>query len=287
LAEEAAGAGFVTRHRGAARAGIGETRTVVKRIEERFGLDGAVAVVTGGRGGIGAAIGDALASAGATVILLDKAAIGDDVAARDGSRPTSLPAARAVDVADESAVDRAFADVVEQFGRVDVLVNSAGVARRSAATEHTVDAWNEVMAVNLTGTFLCCRSAARHMIAAGRGGAIVNVASIMGLSGGGLYPNISYQASKGAVVNLTRSLALEWAPHRIRVNAVAPTYVRTDFIKAIVDDPQLVSRIEAMTPLGRLAEPDEVADAVLFRASPAAAMVTGHILAVDGGYLAQ
>jgi NAD(P)-dependent dehydrogenase (short-subunit alcohol dehydrogenase family) len=125
------------------------------------------------------------------------------------------------------------------------------------------------------------------MIAAGRGGAIVNVASIMGLSGGGLYPNISYQASKGAVVNLTRSLALEWAPHRIRVNAVAPTYVRTDFIKAIVDDPQLVSRIEAMTPLGRLAEPDEVADAVLFLASPGAAMVTGHILAVDGGYLAQ
>jgi len=107
------------------------------------------------------------------------------------------------------------------------------------------------------------------------------------LSGGGLYPNISYQTSKGAVVNMTRALALEWAKQGIRVNAIAPTYVRTDFIKPLVEDPELRSRIEAMTPLGRIAEPDDIAGAALYLASPASAMVTGHVLAVDGGFLAQ
>ena len=139
----------------------------------------------------------------------------------------------------------------------------------------------------MTGVFLCARAAARLMIANGRGGAIINVASIMGLSGGGLYPNISYQTTKGAVVNMTRALAVEWAPHGIRVNAVAPTYVRTDFIAPLLAQPELVKKIEAMTPLSRLAEPEEVADAILFLASPGAAMITGHTLPVDGGFLAQ
>ena len=109
----------------------------------------------------------------------------------------------------------------------------------------------------------------------------------MGLSGGGLYPNISYQTTKGAVVNMTRALAVEWAPHGIRVNAVAPTYVRTPFIAPILEKPELVERIKAMTPLGRLAEPEEVAASILFLASNAAAMITGHTLPVDGGFLAQ
>jgi NAD(P)-dependent dehydrogenase (short-subunit alcohol dehydrogenase family) len=125
------------------------------------------------------------------------------------------------------------------------------------------------------------------MIASGKGGAIVNVASIMGLSGGGLYPNISYQTTKGAVVNMTRALAVEWAAHGIRVNAVAPTYVKTPFIAPIMANPELVQRIEAMTPLRRLAEPEEVAAAILFLSGPGAAMITGHTLPVDGGFLAQ
>jgi NAD(P)-dependent dehydrogenase (short-subunit alcohol dehydrogenase family) len=124
-------------------------------------------------------------------------------------------------------------------------------------------------------------------ILSGRGGSIVNTASIMGLSGGGLYPNISYQTTKGALINMTRALAVEWATHGIRVNAVAPTYVRTKFIQSLLDQPELVAKIEAMTPMRRLAEPEEVADAILFLASPAAAMVTGHTLPVDGGFLAQ
>ena len=145
---------------------------------------------------------------------------------------------------------------------------------------------DKVVAVNMTGMFLCARSAARHMIAGGRGGAIVNVASIMGLSGG-LFPNISYQVTKGAAVNMTRALALEWAPHGIRVNAVAPTFVRTRLTAPLFEDPELAERIVAMTPLGRLAEPEDVAAAIAFLASPAAAMITGCVLPVDGGFLAQ
>jgi 2-deoxy-D-gluconate 3-dehydrogenase len=256
----------------------------VTSVDARFSLAGKVAVVTGGAGGIGRAIAAALSSAGANVVVADMTAPATNVRRDPGTHAVQH---RPLDVTREAAVDDLFAGIAEDFGGIDVLVNGAGVALRAPAVEHTVEAWNKVMAVNVTGSFLCSRAAARHMIAAGRGGAIVNIASIMGMSGGGLYPNVSYQTSKGAVVNMTRCLALEWAPHRIRVNAVAPTYVRTEFIRAIVEDPELVRRIEAMTPLGRLAEPDEVASATLFLASSSAAMITGHILPVDGGFLAQ
>jgi NAD(P)-dependent dehydrogenase (short-subunit alcohol dehydrogenase family) len=138
----------------------------------------------------------------------------------------------------------------------------------------------------MTGVFLCARAAARIMLAAGSG-AIVNTASIMGLSGGGLYPNISYQATKGAVVNMTRALAVEWARGGVRVNAVAPTWVRTPFIGPLMERPDLLAEIARVTPMGRLAEPEEVAAAILFLASPAASMITGHTLPVDGGFLAQ
>jgi NAD(P)-dependent dehydrogenase (short-subunit alcohol dehydrogenase family) len=139
----------------------------------------------------------------------------------------------------------------------------------------------------MTGSFLFSRVVARDMIARGEGGSIVQIASIMGLSGGGLYPNISYQTTKGAIVNMTRALAIEWAPQRIRVNAVAPTWVRTPFIAGLMEKPELIARIESITPLARLAEAEDVAAAVLYLASPAAAMVTGHTLLVDGGFMAQ
>jgi NAD(P)-dependent dehydrogenase (short-subunit alcohol dehydrogenase family) len=176
---------------------------------------------------------------------------------------------------------------LKREGRLDILVNNAGIAIRRPAVDLARGDWDKVLSVNLTGSFLCARAAAGPMIAAGNGGAIVNVASIMGLSGGGLYPNVSYQATKGAIVNMTRALAVEWAPNVIRVNAVAPTYVRTDLIGPILKDPELVARIEAMTPLRKLAEPADIAAAIAFLVSPAAAMVTGHTLAVDGGFLAQ
>ena len=245
-----------------------------------FSLTDKTAVVTGAGSGIGKAAAEALASAGATVVVADL----NLAAAR--AVASALPSAIAIeaDVTREADIE-AMLDAAP--GRVDILVNNAGLAIRRPSVELSAEDWNKVVEVNMTAVFLCSRAAARRMIADGKGGAIVNVASIMGLSGGGLYPNISYQTTKGAVVNMTRALAVEWAPHTIRVNAVAPTWVRTPFIKPILDQPDLVARIEAMTPLRRLAEPEDVAAAILFLASPGAAMVTGHTLPVDGGFLAQ
>jgi NAD(P)-dependent dehydrogenase (short-subunit alcohol dehydrogenase family) len=250
-----------------------------------FGLEGKVAAVTGAGSGIGLAAAQALAAAGAQVVVLDRAPVADEVIASiKGSHPAST---LVMDVADEAQVEAAFAEIVARHGGIDILVNNAGLAIRDAAVNLSLEAWDKVVAVNMTGVFLCARTAARHMIAAGRGGAIINTASIMGLSGGGLYPNISYQTTKGAIVNMTRALAVEWAPHRIRVNAIAPTYVRTPFIAPLLAQPELMQRIEAMTPLRRIAEPHEISPAVLFLAGPGAAMVTGHTLPVDGGFLAQ
>jgi NAD(P)-dependent dehydrogenase (short-subunit alcohol dehydrogenase family) len=258
-----------------------------QNFETIFRLDGCVAAITGGGSGIGKATAGLLAQAGAHVAVIDHVALAAEEVARQIVDAGLSASAYAGDVSDEVSVESVFAALIARHGRLDILDNNAGLAIRKPSVELPLTDWEKVMAVNMTGTFLCARVGARHMIAGKRGGAIVNVASIMGLSGGGLYPNISYQTSKGAVVNMTRALAVEWAPNGIRVNAVAPTYVRTPFIAPLLANPELVARIEAMTPLGRLAEPEEVAPAILFLASPAASMVTGHTLAVDGGFLAQ
>ncbi|MBN8956934.1 MAG: SDR family oxidoreductase, partial [Rhizobiales bacterium] len=172
-------------------------------LESTFGLHGAVAVVTGGASGIGLATVRALVESGATVTVIDRDALAPD-SAQDVSAMT-------LDVADPAAVASAFQAVFEKNGRLDILVNCAGTAIRKPALDVAIEDWDRVVAVNMTGSFLCAREAARVMIASGQAGSIVNVASIMGLSGGGLYPNISYQTTKGAVVNMTRALAIEWA----------------------------------------------------------------------------
>lgn len=249
-----------------------------------FRLDGRTAAITGGANGIGLATARLFTEAGAKVLLLDRDpdALGSAVRSLPGSVGMQL------DVADAKAVDHCFAQLAADHGPLHVLVNNAGMAIRRPSLELELEDWNAVVAVNLTGAFLCARAAARHMPTVGDGGgAIVNTASIMGLSGGGLYPNISYQTTKGGLVNMTRALAVEWAARGIRVNAVAPTWTRTGFIGQLEAQPELMTRIRAVTPLGRMAEPEEVAHAVLFLASPAANMVTGHVLAVDGGFLAQ
>jgi NAD(P)-dependent dehydrogenase (short-subunit alcohol dehydrogenase family) len=251
-----------------------------------YSLAGQTAVVTGGGRGIGAAIARAFARCGAAVHVLDR----DEAAARATAASITAAGGRAVaracDVTDEAAIDAQMAAVIAVAGRLDILVANAGVAIRRPSTELTLADWDAVVRVNLTGVFLSARSAARHMIARGSG-SIVTMASIMGLSGGGLYPNISYQATKGAVVNLTRALAVEWAASGVRVNAIAPTWVRTDFIRPLTDDPELLARMKAMTPLGRIAEVDDIAGAAVFLCSRAARMITGQVLAVDGGFLAQ
>ena len=194
--------------------------------------------------------------------------------------------AAALDIGDEAQIVDVVAAVAAQRGRLDVLVNNAGIGARMAAEDMPTATWERVVAVNLTGTFVATREAGRHMLARGKG-AIVNVASIMGLVGGGLYPNPAYQATKGAIVNLTRELALEWADRGVRVNAVAPTFARTPLTEKLLAEPGMERRIIENTPMGRLVEPAEVAAAVLFLASDAAAMITGHTLPVDGGWLAR
>jgi gluconate 5-dehydrogenase/2-deoxy-D-gluconate 3-dehydrogenase len=245
-----------------------------------FLLENQIAIVTGGGSGIGRAVALAFAAAGAHVVVVDT----HEVAASRVADEIGISGEAAVaDVRDAEAIERTFADVARRYGRIDVLFNNAGINRRHPSLEMTLDDWNAVVAVNMTGMFVCARAAVRHMVTGGR---IVNTASMLGLSGG-WYPNIAYQATKGAVVNMTRSWAIEWAPLKIRVNAVAPGLVRTPFIAGITDQPDLVAKFEQLTPLGRLAEPDDITGPVLFLASPASAMVTGHILVVDGGMLAQ
>ena len=240
-------------------------------------LEGKTAVVTGGAKGIGAATARALERAGAQVTVFDIEA--------PRLRSAQCDDSFSVDVTSENAVKEAFSRVAERFGGVDILVNNAGRVARKPATELAVEEWQAVIDVNLTATFLCSRIAHPYMKARG-GGSIVNVASIMGLSGG-LFPNASYQAAKGGVVNLTRALALEWAADGIRVNAVAPTYVDTDMTQAIFSNPDLLNTVMQHTPLGRLPEVDDVAAAILFLCSGSARCVTGVVFPVDSGYLAR
>ena len=253
---------------------------------ERAPFGRRVAVVTGGAKGIGRATVEALIAEGVRPVLFDRDADALAVAHGQLAERGIEHLAEPLDITDEAAVERAMAGVVARFGRIDIPVNNAGIARRRPTLELSVADWQAVVDVNLTAVFVCSRAAARSMIEAG-GGAIVNVASIMGLSGGGLYPNLSYQSTKGAIVNLTRALAVEWAGHAIRVNAVAPTWVRTDLTQGLFNDPQLLGRVLDMTPLRRLAEPGDVAGAIAFLASDRAAMITRHTLPVDGGFLAQ
>ena len=233
---------------------------------EIFDLKGKTAVVTGAAKGIGKATAALLEKAGAKVARIDI---------------EEAPGCIRADVADEAAVEKAFA----QIGAVDILVNNAGIAVRRNAFDISLAEWERVIDVNVNGVFLCSRVAARGMKEKG-GGAIVNLASIMGFSGG-IFPNPAYQTSKGAVVNMTRALALEFAEHRIRVNAVAPTFVRTPLTAPLFANPEILKKVMEHTPLGVLPEMDDIAAAILFLAGPAARCITGIILPVDSGYLAR
>ncbi len=255
-----------------------------------FELENKCAIVTGAGRGIGAATAELFASAGAAVAIVDKyetyAVRTADTILKSGGRAIAVTC----DVTQEEEIEEIFDEIHKELGAIDILVNNAGMAIRKPAVDLPRAEWQQVIDLNLTGLFLCSRVAARHMKKARpdspSGGAIVNLASIMGLSGG-IFPNASYQASKGGVVNLTRALALEWAEDRIRVNAVAPTFVNTDLTGQIFNNPSVLEQVEKHTPLGILPEVDDIAAAVLFLASPAARCITGVTLPVDSGYLAR
>ena len=241
-----------------------------------FSLDGKVAVVTGGASGIGAAIVDAYSAKGATVVVLDKAVD----AAQHKVSGGSAAAAFGCDVTNEQSVVDAVSAVKAQFGRIDVLVNSAGIAVTDPAEQLTVEDWDQTMAINLRGAFLVSQQIGRIMLDQGSGTVIslASQAATIALPG-----HLAYCASKFGLVGMTKVLALEWAARGVTANTISPTVVMTPLAKELWDNPE-GEALKAQIPTGRFAEPDEIAAVAVFLASDAAKMINGVDLLVDGGY---
>ncbi|MCK8615131.1 SDR family NAD(P)-dependent oxidoreductase [Gordonia sp. C13] len=245
-------------------------------------LTGKTAVVTGGSRGIGRASALRLAEAGASVIIGDRSDFkaGDESCSAEIRRAGGTAESRELDVADSAAVDRVFGEIAAEHG-IDILVNNAGVLFAGSATETTDEMWRQQFAVNVDGTFFCTRAALRAMLNAGNGGKIVNVASISGLRANPGFA--AYCASKAAMVNFTRQAGIDYAADGINVNGVAPGFVETDMTSLY--SPEIRAALEGQTPNGRWATSEQIADSVLFLASPLSDHICGEILTVDGGWM--
>jgi NAD(P)-dependent dehydrogenase (short-subunit alcohol dehydrogenase family) len=246
-----------------------------------FDLSGKIALVVGGHGGIGKAIALGLADAGADVIVTSRniEALKDVVEEIKAKGKKSM--AVAVDIINEKPVRDMVNKITEAFGRIDILVNAAGLAIRKPADTFPIDEWQQVMDINTRGTFLCCQAVGRLMLKQ-KSGRIINISSVRGRYG--LPTNYAaYCASKGAVDTLTRTLACEWAKSNVLVNAVAPTIVETDLTKSALADPAYAKQMKERIPMGKWAMPEDIVGPVVFFASEASSFVTGQILYIDGG----
>lgn len=260
---------------------LGVADTVAFR--ELFDLSGKVAIITGGAGTIGRVLTVALAEFGCDVVVADlrpqAAADLRDVVEGYGRRLLAI----SVDVTRPDQVQMMVDQVVQTFGRIDILINHAGLNIRKPAVEITESDWDTVLDVNLKGVFLVAQAVGRQMIRQGTGGKIVNTASVSAVRGHPLMA--AYAASKGGIAQLTRVLANEWAPYRINVNAIGPGYLETNQTRSYLADPQRKAEVVSKIPMGRLGTPADLVGAVIYLASPASDYVTGHVLFIDGGRL--
>jgi 2-deoxy-D-gluconate 3-dehydrogenase len=252
-------------------------------ILDQFRLDGKVAVVTGGSRGLGFGMAVALAEAGAHIVSIQRASDTEALAERvTGAGRRFLPLT--LDIGAETAAQEALDAALSSFGRVDILVNNAGVQRRAPAVDFPIEDWDTVINVNLRAVFLFCQVFGRQMLQQGRG-KIINIASLQSVQGGITIP--AYTASKHAIAGLTKSLCNEWASQGVNVNAIAPGYMNTDLNVALRANPVRERQISERIPAGRWGAPEDMAGAVVFLASPASDYVHGHMLVVDGGWLAR
>ena len=244
-----------------------------------FQLDGKVALVTGASRGLGAGIATGLREAGATVVGTSR---DSKSAAQLAEHLGTVPAV--MDVTDVASVKASIDRVASEFGHLDLLINNAGLNIPQSVFEVDEASWDSVIDTNLKGSFFAAQAAARHMVARGEGGRIINVASQAGVVG--IEERSAYGASKSGVILLTKVLAIELAQHEITVNAVAPTFIATELTRSTLEDPEWRERILSRIPLGRVGGVEDVVAATVYLASPAGAMVTGHTLLVDGGWTA-
>ena len=252
-------------------------------ILDKFKLDGKKAIVTGSARGLGRAIAIALAEAGADLALVDILDMSESKSRIEklGRKCITITA----DLSKKDSVDVIIKETVEKLGGIDILFNNAGIIRRAPLLEFSEKDWDDVMNINLRTLFFLSQAAARVMVKQGRGGKIVNTASMLSFQGGILVP--SYTASKSAVMGLTRLMACELAPHKINVNAIAPGYMATDNTKALQEDPERSKAILDRIPAGRWGQPEDLQGAAVFLASSASDYMHGYTVAVDGGWLAR